>query len=627
MEEENQNNNSVSNEKTTHFNVSTGENIERKGKKKTALSVIAIILIIAMVVGLIYYFTIYTKPDQMYKRLVGSSIDSYTVGIKNMNYKTSKTSFKLDADLDTDKINKNVTDLINKIKLGMEVQTDNEDKQVLMNLKADYEQEDLLELQMYSDIDKEKTYMQFKNFLEKYMEVENMEDEFYTYFEEILEQQKMTGAEKKSLQKACNIVKKELTSAIKEEYCTAEKEDITVNGKTIATTKNIIKMHQKQFKEECTTIFKHLKDNKDFIDCFEDEDEIIEVLETLLDQVEELEEDEKSTIELAIYTRGIMQKVEKVTLAFDSEESEEKITIEVTKIDKNSYDFEILEESKTIGKGNVKTEEKNKEEGTIQLEIEIENFGNLKLNMEYSQKFNQDMDKIDVKDAVKSNQLTNSAQETLATNLQKSKLYEIIANISGVSNSTVSGNTDKNQPTYDILDEDEENKQETEDKKENNNDNNKEEQKVETQNNEIVSYDGKQKIIFNMPKGYQLGYTSDNYKSFDKGDTSIKISTAYGNKEEYYKDLQQKKKYYEEDSYYNNVSLSDMNTIEVKGKTFYRATLSYQYADEEAETKSETTYVWSEISEQSVVDFEIQNSNKISSQELEEILTVEIQKK
>ena len=91
--------------------------------------------------------------------------------------------------------------------------------------------------------------------------------------------------------------------------------------------------------------------------------------------------------------------------------------------------------------------------------------------------------------------------------------------------------------------------------------------------------------------------------------------------------MQQKKKYYEEDSYYNNVSLSDMNTIEVKGRTFYRATLSYQYADEEAETKSETTYVWLEISEQSVVDFEIQNSNKISPQELEEILTIEIQKK
>lgn len=627
MGEENQpNQNDNSNKQATKFNVSSEGSIENKGKKKMGLLFIAIVLIVAIIAGLIYYFTSYTRPDQMYKRLVGNSIDSYTAEMKNMNYKTSKTSFKLDADLDTDKIDKNVTDLINKINIGMDVQTNNEDKKFVMNLKADYEQEDLLDIQMYSDVDKEKTYMQFKNFLDKYIEVEDLDDEFYTYFKEIFEKQKMTGDQKKSLQKASNILKKELTSAIKDEYCAAEKEELTVYGKKIATTKNTIKMNVKQLKEEVTTISKNLKDNKQFMDCFEDKDEVSDSLESLLDLMDEIEDDDKTTIEIAVYTRGMMQKVEEFTVTIDSEESEETVTMAVTETEKNAYEFKMTEKNNTLCKGTIKVEEKNKEEGTIHLEIEVEDFGKLRLNIEYSQKINQDIDKVEVKDAVKSDELTNADQQELMTNLQKSKLYELIESFSGASNSNLTGSSTKNQPTPDLFDEEDENDDNSDSDPRNDSDDSDDNAATSTKENEIMSYDGKEKITFKIPEGYQSAYASDNYKSFERGDGSIKVSTSYGNKDEYYKDLQEKKKYYEEESYYKNVKLSDINTMEVKGKTFYRATLSYQYADEENGAQNEMTYVWSEISDKSVVDFEIENPNAISSQELEEILAIEIEK-
>lgn len=622
MGEENQpNQNDNSNEQATKFNISTEGSIENKGKKKRGLFVIALVLIVAIIAGLIYYFTSYTKPDQIYKRLVGSSIDSYTTERKNMNYETSKTSFKIDADLDTDKIDKNVADLINKINLGMDVQTSKEDKKFIMNLKADYEQENLLDVQMYSEIDKEKTYMQFKNFLNKYMEVEDIDDEFYTYFEEILEKEKMSTKEKQALQKAKNILKKEITNAIKEEYCTAQKEDIKINGKTIATTKNTIKMTSKQVKKELTTVFTNLKDNKEFMDYFEKKEEVTETLESFLDQLEELEGNDKSTIEIGIYTNGFTQNIQKATLTVYSEENEETVTMAVTKTEKNCYEFEILQEKNTLGKGTVKVEEKNKEEGTIHFELEVEDFGKLKLNIEYSQKLNQEIDEVDVKDAVKSDKLTSSDQQELMTNLQKSKLYELMESFSGgkgVSNSNLTGTNTQKQSTPDLLEEEDDNDID---------DDSDEEEAVSTKENEIVSYDGKEKITFKMPEGYQLAYTSDNYKAFEKDDkVSIKISTAYADNDKYYKDLQEKKKYFEEDPYYKNVTLSDMSTMEVKGKTFYRATLSYEYTEEES-GKKETTFIWTKISDKSVVDFEIQNSNTISSQELEEILTIDIQKK
>lgn len=602
---------------TTNFNVSSEGSTENKGKKKTVLVIVAILLIVAIIAGLAYYFTSYTKPDQMYKRLVGNTIDSYTNEIKNMNYKTSKTSFKLDADLETEGLDEEILDLINKINMGIEVETNNEDKQFVMNVKADYDKEDLLELQMYSNVEKEKTYMQLKSFLDKYIEIEDMDDEFYTYFEEILEKQKMSNDQKQSLQKAMNILKKELTNAIKEEYCTAQKEDITVNGKTIATTKNTIKMNTKQVKDEFTTIFKNLKDNEEFMNCFEDKDEVSEALENLLDLMDEIDEDEDITMEIAIYTNGLIQKVQKVTVTVNSEEDEETIAMTYTKTAENSYDFGILKDNDAVCKGTVAIEEKNKQEGIIHLEIEVKDAGKLKLNIEYSQKFNEDIDEVDVKDAVKADKLTKSDQQTLMTNLQKSKLYELIEGFSGANSSNLMGGSTKNKTTTNIIEDDEDDDADIDE----------DEKKAETKDNEIISYDNKTKITFKIPSGYKSNYVSDNYKSIEKGDTAIKVSTSYGDKDEYYKDLQEKKEYFEkEGSNYKNVTLSDVETTEVNGKTFYRSKLSYGYSSAGYTTKFETTYIWSEVSDESVVDFELRGSDGITPQELEELLTINVEK-
>ena len=316
-----------------------------------------------------------------------------------------------------------------------------------------------------------------------------------------------------------------------------------------------------------------------------------------------------------------MQNVEKFTVTVYTEETDETITMAFTKTGKETYDFEILDKNKTVCKGNVKVEEKNKQEGNIQFTIEVEDFGKLNLNIEYSQKFNEDIDKIDVNNAVKSEELTESDQEKLMTNLQKSKLYELIEDFVGGKSSNLIENTMTNS------DKDDEKDEAIEDEEDKNNTDKQEEKKEETKENEIISYDGKTKITFKLPAGYQSTYVSDNYKSIEKGNTTIKVSTSYADKDEYYKDLQEKKEYYEkEDSNYKNVTLSDKEKIEINGRTFYRAELSYEYAGGGYTTKYETTYMWSEISDESVVDFEIRGSSDVNPKDLEEIVTINVEK-
>lgn len=619
----NLNQNQIFNGPETNFNVTSGGKDGKKGKKKTALVIVAIILIVGLIAGLVYCFTINNKPDKVYKKLVGSTIDSYTNEMKNMNDKTSKTSLKLSANVDTDKIDKKVIDLINKINIAMDVQTDNENQQFIMNVKADYDKEDLLDVQMYSNVKEEKTYMQLKNFLDKYIEIEDMDEEFYTYFKEVFKKQKMTAEQQKSLEKAMNILKKEVTNVIKEQYCTAEKEDIIVNGKTIATTKNTIKMNEKQLKEEFTNVLKNLNDNQEFINCFEEKDEVSKFLERFREQMEDLEEDEKSTIEMAVYTTGLMHKVQKFTLVAMEEGSNETVTVAFTNTAKDTYDFEILEKKNTVCKGTIKVEKKNKQEGNIHVTIEVEDFGKLNLNIEYSQKFNEDIDKIDTQNSVKTQELTSDDQQTLMANLQKSKLYELIENFIG-------GNTlNLMDSSTTMMDDNEEDSNDTDNdynwKEED--DNRDKDDKAKTKENEIITYDGKEKITFRMPSGYKSNYVSDNYKSIEKGNIAIKVSTAYGNKDEYYEDLQEKKQYFEKEANYRNVILSEIKTMQVNERTFYHAEFSYEYAGGGYTTTYKTTYMWSELSDENVIDFEIQNIEDITSEELKEILTLKVEKK
>lgn len=435
QEMENHNVESIVNNQTDNIEVASGESTQKKGKGKHVILIVAILLIVAIIAGLVYYFTIYNKPDKMYQRLVGSTIDSYTNERKEMDYKTSKTAYKLSAQLDTNQLDKDILDLINKINLGVEVQVDNEEKEFLMNLKADYETDNLLDIQMYSDVDKEKTYMKIKNLLNKYLKVEEIDDEFYSLLKEALENPKMTNNEKISLQKAMNIIKKEFTNTIKKEYCSAQKEEINIKGKTVNTTKNVIKMNIKQLKEESITVFKNLKKNEEFINCFEDDEEVYETLDDLIDKLEELEDDEATTVEIAIYTEGIMEKVAKFDVTIDNEKRDQTLKITVTKTEENSYYFELLEDNDTVCTGIIKVEEKNEKEGTIKLDMDVSDFGKIKLNIDYSQKFNEDMDQIDVTDSIDPDELTREDQQTLATNLQKSKLYELIQSFLEKNNS------------------------------------------------------------------------------------------------------------------------------------------------------------------------------------------------
>ena len=583
---------------------------KKKSKGKKVAIIVTLILIIAIAAAAVYYFMFYSKPEEIYKRTIQSGIDSFVNNEeKNKDYKTLKAGLKVDFDVDLKDnsiIDKKVLDLINKTDVGLEVQTDKEAKQLVVDLQSNYDKKALLNGKVFVNSDDEETYVYAKDYLDKYIEVP-MEDEVYESLNQLFEAQNKAVDVKTPM----SILKNELVAMIKPEYCSSSKEDITVNGQNVSATKNTIKLNANQFKTEITTLVNNLKSNQNFINSFEEKETITQALEDILDELDDIDlSDEDATIEFNLYTQGFMHDVVKCSVTVNA--SYQAVTLGVTKNAENNYEIEALLNNAKIVSGKINIEEKNENEGKLTFELNIDSVGKFAMNLEYSQKFNEEIEKADTKNSVEAEDLSSADQKKLMNNFQKSQLYKLVQSYSNslltssIKPSTSSSNSILSNATSSssIL-------------------NNKTTKEDDIKDNEILTYDSKNKITYNIPTGYTVRKTSDNYKTLEKGNASIRISSKISNKDVYYTSLKANKDSLEKGDIYKDVTLTEMAKTTINGIDFYSATLSYKYGS--SMTERSTTYVWTEVSEKYVLDFELRQTGEITDDELNQVLTIKVE--
>lgn len=583
---------------------------KKKSKGKKVAIIVTLILIIAIAAAAVYYFMFYSKPEEIYKRTIQSGIDSLVNNEeKNKDYKTLKAGLKVDFDVDLKDnsiIDKKVLDLINKTDVGLEVQTDKEAKQLVVDLQSNYDKKALLNGKVFVNSDDEETYVYAKDYLDKYIEVP-MEDEVYESLNQLFEAQNKAVDVKTPM----SILKNELVAMIKPEYCSSSKEDITVNGQNVSATKNTIKLNANQFKTEITTLVNNLKSNQNFINSFEEKETITQALEDILDELDDIDlSDEDATIEFNLYTQGFMHDVVKCSVTVNA--SYQAVTLGVTKNAENNYEIEALLNNAKIVSGKINIEEKNENEGKLTFELNIDSVGKFAMNLEYSQKFNEEIEKADTKNSVEAEDLSLADQKKLMNNFQKSQLYKLVQSYSNslltssIKPSTSSSNSILSNATSSssIL-------------------NNKTTKEDDIKDNEILTYDSKNKITYNIPTGYTVRKTSDNYKTLEKGKASIRISSKISNKDAYYTSLKANKDSLEKGDLYKDVTLTEMAKTTINGIDFYSATLSYKYGS--SMTERSTTYVWTEVSEKYVLDFELRQTGEITDDELNQVLTIKVE--
>lgn len=584
-----------------------------KGKKGLVAIIIAVIILLAIAAGAVYYFMVYTKPENVFKRVVGKSVQSYEASIEESDYKTIKTRIGLNAKITPNEENaqtKEVIEFINAIDVALDVQMDTEQKQLLAKIESKYENENLLNLDAYVDVENKETYMYLKDIFDKYIETE-MDDESYETLKELFENT-YTKDQQANLKKAYEIIGTEFKKAIKTEYCSSEKQEITINNKTENATKNTISMTYNQLSDEFITIFTNLKDNKEFIDCFEDSEEVKESLEDAIEKIQDEKDEEYDNVnvKVSIYTTGILQNIVKVDFVIQSEE--QTATIEINKKDKENYEFKILGGKEEIT-GNVNIQKQDDKNTKLKIEVNVPEFGKVEVNFDVTCELNGEIEKVDVSNSIASDEITQSDYNTILKNLEKTKLYDLI---NKYSDGLLEDETSEIENEIDDEDEDEygtENEIEDEDSEE-----------LTTKDNEIITYNEDQKIKFNIPSGYETVYKSDNYKSFSKDNISIKVTTQYAKLDEYIEDIDDTKAYYEEQEDYRDVTLSDLKTMDVDGKKFSYKTLEYKYDMGSRVYNYRNMYICYQISDKNLVVVEVRDMGEMDDSDLKQFLTMTV---
>lgn len=411
--------------------------MKEKTEKNKGISLIVlimlIVLLIVMVCGAVYYFMVYSNTEQIYKRLIDTSMKEYGESIQQEQYKTISAEIGANVNVDLEESNKEtdkIVELINALDIALNVQMDREDKKMAVKLEADYKNEDLLNADMYADVEKEKMYTNVEQIFDKYVEMD-MDDEISKNLKEIFETMN-TNENEASLKKAIEIMREELKKVIKPEYCSSEKEEITINDKKINATKNIITMTSEQLSDEFITLFTNLKNNQEFLNCYENSEDMVYAFEELIEQLEDVKNSTNEiNFKISLYTTGITHKVVKVNI--EVVEDEEIIKVDIAKIDENNCEILVSYEEESVKaniiKANIKKISENESECIV--EVNIPNTGKIILNFNVSCTLNEEMEQFDDRNTINIEDMTQEDTNKMIEKFSKTKLYELIDEFSG----------------------------------------------------------------------------------------------------------------------------------------------------------------------------------------------------
>lgn len=396
------------------------ENSNNKVKNKKALAIIAIIAIVILA-GLAYYFLRPVSPKDVFVSKINATVDNNSKSY-NKETKAINSTISLSGNIESsnDEV-KQIADIINQGKLMLNIQMDTESKKASISADVDYQNENLLNGKIFYQNGDNNFYIQVQDLFDKFFKVKVEEAE-------VVQGSSLTLSGKIDTKKANQIVKDTIAKNLKEEYFSKE----TADG----MTKNTIKLNVAELRQIFVSVMTELKENENYLKCFEKPEEIKKSFEEAIKSVNEMGNNyDAYSVEISLFTKGILKDVKKLTAKVVASEKEEG-TITINKVDNSNYEFNL----------NAKTEKNNMPvsvealNGTVNIEkvdndtqkytIKVDNVpdvGKVTLNIEIKNVETTDLNNIDVSNSVEFDKMTQSDMMTLYTNLTKMKIYPYIA--------------------------------------------------------------------------------------------------------------------------------------------------------------------------------------------------------
>lgn len=599
------------------------ENVVKNNNTSKYVVIIAIVVI--AVVGFIggWYFYKSNDPKAVYTSTINGILDKYAKEVSSAEeVKTQNTTFKLSGKINTeDEEVKEVAEYINKIGLETNVQIDYEGQKELVNLDVIYDNDKVIDGQAYYDLSDKELYLYVQDLFDKYLKIDvssSEYDEVNEAMKELLEvQEEMKLGEKVSLEKATKIFEEKISDKLLKEYFSKEEAELTIDGKQVKTTKFKLTLTQAQLIDIISSICNELAQDEEFLNCWEDKEELKEGLLDIVEQLEDVERDEKSTVEFGIYKKALINELVKFDMAILVDG--DKGLFEVTKTAKNTYSYlvSVTEEGEDTVEitGTVKVDEVDKNTYKIEFSINIPEFGNVTLNFEISNKINEGIETINKSNSVSMQELTENDLTKIQENLQKMKIYELLEPLMSTSNALSGLTTDEDDYTTTLTTDDDDNYNET---------------KLTTDSNSVKAYSGDMVVSYSVPSTFETGsYNSDNYKTYEKSNEDVKVTITVENKkiEDFNDEVESSKEYYAKSGNYKDVKTSNIQTLEANGKKFSVKTFEYTYVSSissDYDTKYKKMYIFYDIDGKNSYNVEIEDADNVTQEEINQFLNFNV---
>ena len=511
-----------------------------KKKGKIILGIILAIIIIAIIALVAVYFLVFSTPQYIF----ASTVDSI-FNMKAQTYNTVKSAVTLNGSVqfEDESINEQLTDLENfSINIGSQIDYQNQSE--IVDLGLQYEDESVVGARFY--FKDGEMYTLLDGLYDDYIKVD-LETEQANLMQELLDLTKVQGKQE-NLIKAMSILGNEIKGQISN-VGTFEKstEQMTLNGENKNVTRVSLLFNAQEFSTVVINVCNNLANNNEFIQCFEESPK-----DALLDIVASLEDGEPSsddTVRISIYTQGLLNETIGFGLDLNlADNTELSINMNIMKETDDLYTVSYTQGDNYInGRIEIARAENTEENqtGDAKITLEVSDLGTMELNMGYAYSYNQAVDEVDTRNSVNAEDLTQEDMNTILENLmERPVIGDLMTNIISSSmnnNSNTLGTTTLQNQVSD--------------------------------NGYIVTYEIPTEFM------YDSSLSTDSLKSFTTINNDIQASTSikyYTDDQAYINLVDNNYSIYTNNTFYNNVSVSDLQTLSVGNYEFKYKSISYE---------------------------------------------------
>lgn len=510
-----------------------------RNKKLLFVLIPVIVVVVALLAGIVF-LALNGSPEKIFK----SSVNKVFGMLKTTEeeYSTMKGTINLTANIESDDENVQALNTMlggAAIELNMEADTTN--MIINENLNVKYNNENLLNASIL--LQDEKGYVYLPDWLNKYLE---LPEELLEYSDLTEYYEKLDTLDQGALIEA---IEEELIIAISNQELIQEKTTLVLNGQETKVTASTLSLNSSElltFTKDFTT---NLKENEKFKKGLGEfkEDYILvleEALQTLDTNTDISNNDEiNEEFIFTIYTKGFLNKFVGVSAKTIDTYWEETVGLNLFRHNDGKYEFVAYDEydgeKEELFRAIVENKKENKNKGMATITITVdgeEAVGKVNLNCTYDFTYDAEILKVDTRNSVLIDELSEEDQTTFSTNLKKSTIYEVIEQ-SSLLDSILAKSKDKPEVTYDGY-----------------------------------------TVKYSVPDGFETsGYNSNDYKIYmDKDNNSICVSIEWDSVDEYLRSLEDN--YILTTNFYENQKISSIKTYTINGKEYKCRTITYNDA-------------------------------------------------